>query len=74
MPKGEMFNKPLESEFTSPEEYGRYQEYFAGDDRGAYIDDMLQLCNEYRYKLQVKPNTNTYSPLSAVYTPETRSG
>lgn len=71
MPKGEMFNKPLESEFTSPEEYGRYQEYFAGDDRGAYIDDMLQLCNEYRYKLQVKPNTNTYSPLSAVYTPET---
>ena len=71
MPKSEVFNKPLESEFTSPEEYARYQELFAGDDQGAYIDDMLQLCSEYRYKLQIKPNTNTYSPLSAVYTPET---
>ena len=71
MPKGEVTGRPLESEFSSPEEYNKYKKHFTEDNQGAYIDDMLQLCNEYRYKLQVKPNANTYSPLSAVYTPET---
>ncbi|MFR3548839.1 MAG: LamG domain-containing protein [Coprobacter sp.] len=71
MPKSEVTHKPLPAEFTTEEEYNQYEQYFKGDNQGAYIDDMLQLCSEYRYKLQVKPNANTYSPLAAIHTPET---
>ncbi|MCP9610485.1 T9SS type A sorting domain-containing protein [Coprobacter sp. LH1063] len=70
LPKNNITDKPSPDEFTSEEEYNKYKDKFEDDNSGAYIDDMLQLCNEYRYKLQVKPNPLTYSPLEPIYTPE----
>lgn len=34
-----------------------------------YVDEMIRLCNEYQYRLQVKPN-QTYGAIPSVYTDE----